>query len=109
VCRWGAIVLSNVNVRKRRPRATESRLRSCVPPRRQRVHVHSRLLSRHAEVVLADDIIAVEHAPGDVPRDGRGRRGRLSVLWGAQRFEAAAWASATLLGEGVKHSSRHRF
>ncbi len=31
---------------------------------------HRRLLRRDAEVVLADDVVAVEHAPGDVPRDG---------------------------------------
>src|SRR6266481_5343135 len=38
----------------------------------QRVHVHGRLLRRHPEVILADDVVAVEHAPGDVPRDGHG-------------------------------------
>jgi hypothetical protein len=30
--------------------------------RRERVHVHRRLLSRHPEVILADDVVAVEHA-----------------------------------------------
>ncbi len=34
--------------------------------RRQRVHVQRGLLGCHPEVVLADDIVAVEHAPGDV-------------------------------------------
>jgi hypothetical protein len=37
------------------------------PRRRQRVHVHRRLLSRHPEISLADDIVAIEHASGHVP------------------------------------------
>ena len=35
---------------------------------RQRIDVHRRLLSRHAKIVLADDVIAVEHAARYVAR-----------------------------------------
>ena len=38
----------------------------------QCVQIHRRLLSRHTEVVLAEDVVAVEHAAGDVPRHGHG-------------------------------------
>jgi hypothetical protein len=36
------------------------------------IHVNRRLLSRHPEVVLADDITAVEHAAGEVAGYGHG-------------------------------------
>src|SRR5882672_11557494 len=39
---------------------------------RQRIHVQRRLLSRHPEVLLAGDIIAVKHAAGHVPGHSHG-------------------------------------
>jgi hypothetical protein len=38
----------------------------------QRIHVHRRLLSRHPKVVLADDVVAVEHAARHVAGHGHG-------------------------------------
>jgi hypothetical protein len=60
--RWDPHDARSLQERSRRPHSL----------RRQRVHVHRGLLSRHAEVILADDVVAVEHATRQVAGYGHG-------------------------------------
>src|ERR1051325_6712117 len=68
---------------------------------RQRVDVHRRLLSGHAEIVLADDVVAVEHAARDVAGDGHG-----DALGHARAHHVPRGGAAEVVEELVRDAGR---